>query len=107
MLQVTFRNLLPSESLIEIAQHEYRQLHAKNAAQVPGMSCSVTIANRREPEDPCDDFRVRVEIMRGGATALSAVSEGVDVGTALRAGMVAAASLTSLTFALRAAPPCV
>ncbi len=101
MLQVTFRNVLPSEGLVEIAQHEYRRLHERDTARAGRISCNVTIAHRSTSEARRNSFRVQIEILRGKAKACSAVSEGEDVQLALRAGMAAAAGLASLAVAPR------
>ena len=65
MLQVTFRQTLPSESLIALARTLFAEWPAPPAGEDDDLRCHVTIDG--EHAQPCSPgrFRVRVEVQPG------------------------------------------
>lgn len=95
MLHVTFRELLPHASLLQLAHHEYRQLRDRvGGVEEAAIDCFVVLqsaeADRRADDEPL--VGVHVEVRRGAELVLKTRSCASDPEFALRSTMQAAAS---------------
>jgi hypothetical protein len=90
MLQVTFRNLLPSEELIGAAHDVYRELYQRWRGRSRPPNCYVTVSARSCPPDPCGWVHVQVEIHHPERSTTRVHAEGANAQLAVRSSMRAA-----------------
>jgi hypothetical protein len=90
MLQVTFRNLLPSEELVGAANDVYLKLRERTAGGGGDARCYVTISAEPAAEHRPVWVRVQVELVPGEGKTLRVLTEGADAALAVRSGILAA-----------------
>jgi hypothetical protein len=61
MLQVTFRDLFPSETLLRVAHDWYRRLCAARGNSAAPFSCEVVVSKLTGGASNSDQYRVRVD----------------------------------------------
>lgn len=90
MLQVTFRNLLPSEELVGAANEAYRDVcEAQGGPRAT--RCYVTVSADSSPDAQRDWVRVHVELHHAGGATSRVRAEGAYAPLAVRSSVRAAA----------------
>ena len=90
MLQMTFRNILPDESLLAFAHAVYANWRESYDVGADALQCHVTLQRRQAFHMTPDSFRVHVTVARGSMVNVQATAEERDPTIALRDGLLAA-----------------
>lgn len=86
MLQVTFRDVLPSVEVLAQISAAHGVMRALPDGRVSGEAClSVTLAQRAEPERV--PHAVRIELIRPERATTLAITEAHSMSAALRSGL--------------------
>lgn len=85
MLQVTFRDVLPSVDVVAQVHAARAALRAQPEAPAESACLSVTLTHRADEEHM--PFRVLVELVHGQGSRVAAVTQAFDPRLALRSGL--------------------
>lgn len=94
MLQVTFRNLLPSEVLVREANDAYLALRACANPRSRRLRCHVTISAESATDERTDWVFVQLELIWDRGRPVRVLAEGADARHVVRSGMAALSRAT-------------